>query len=287
VTSYVTVAAGADAALVVAFAGALDATPTVAVATAAGAEALAATTTGVAAHGAGVYAYVWRVPAGTAAGGFVATVAGLLSGVPVSATVVVAVTAGVSYAALADLKEDLRIAAADTTRDSRLIRLLGECSRRIDDHCDRVFWSTATASARVWSTRGRVVRHDDGGELLLVDDIASESGLTVEVGGGSSWAAVTGVETWPDNAIARGRAVCGLVLPAGAWSVYRRVRVTAVWGWPAVPAPVEQACRALTARAYRDMPDAAGAEGEWVPRTGQLSAGMRDLLAKYVRVGIG
>src|SRR5512137_220373 len=186
------------------------------------------------------------------------------------------------YVSLVAVKNELRI--TDASRNDRLDQLIEFASRHIDDRCGRRFWADTVATSRRWRTRGRVVRDDDG-ELLLVDDIVSETGLVVEVGGGTSWTAVAGYETELFEQINPDRPIVGLRRLYGSWSHSPRVRVTAMWGWPAIPAPVTQACLIMAARAHRDNPDSASAMSEWIPRAGQLSPGVKDLLAPYVLPG--
>lgn len=191
------------------------------------------------------------------------------------------------YTTLEDLKEDLGIDATDTSRDARLQRLIGESSRQIDDHCDRVFWMADGVSQRLLATRGRVVVDDDG-ERLLVDDIALDENLVVEVGGGDSWTPVTGFEVERFDSTDPDRPIVALTRLYGTWRAWPRVRITAVWGWPAVPLPVGQACRAMAARTHRDTPDSGAGGSEWdaPPRSGQMTPGVRQLLQHYQRLGL-
>jgi hypothetical protein len=174
------------------------------------------------------------------------------------------------YSDLATVK--LMLGVTDTARDTLISRALTSASREIDRKTSRRFWLDASASARVYNPFERVVR-DDRGELLLTDDIGSLTGLVVEVGMTGSWTALTEYETHPDNALAKGEPVTGILLPTGHWGSDRtRVRVTARWGWPAVPDDIEQAARMLAARLYRrkDSPEGVAGSAEWglvrVPR---------------------
>lgn len=140
-----------------------------------------------------------------------------------------------------------------TDRDALLDVALAAASRAVDDHCGRRFNADATASARVYSPCDHLVRSADG-DLMIVHDISSTTDLLVEVGasGGASWAPVTDVETGPDNALALGRPITFLRSLGGSWWTYTagtgRIRVTAHWGWPAVPEPIAQVTLSLAAR---------------------------------------
>lgn len=142
-------------------------------------------------------------------------------------------------------------------RDDLISDAIDEAEAMIDNECGRTFDLAAAAVARVFAPVGRRVEIDDG-ELLLVDDIGSASGLVVETGRGTTWSATTDYELWPTTALATGRAATALLRPFGTWPIAAdRVRVTARWGWPAVPAPIRGAARLQATRLYRrkDSPE--------------------------------
>jgi hypothetical protein len=191
----------------------------------------------------------------------------------------------VEYAELAELKAARRI--SDTTDDAALQNALTRASRAIDDRTGRRFYADADASARTYRTAGRVVRDGDG-ELLLVDDIASLTDLVVEAGNGTDWTAVTDWSAEPENAIGRGVAIEALRRDPGHWSGVRRVRVTARWGWPAVPAPIAEATLLLANRRFmrRDSPEGvSGWSSEGAVRVSRFDPDIEDLVARYVIPG--
>lgn len=172
----------------------------------------------------------------------------------------------VVYATLPQLKGIRRIAEDDTSDDVDLNRKLLAASRAIDRKTHRRFWLDETASARTYNPCGRRVLRDADGERLLVDDIGSPAGLLVEVGSWDLWSAVTDYEIEPDNAVAEGWAITALLRPHSWWAAgSRRVRVTAQWGWPSVPADIEEATILLANRLHlrRDTPEGLAASGEW------------------------
>lgn len=123
---------------------------------------------------------------------------------------------------------------------------LEQASRLVDGFCRRFFGTTASATARtftaVWSDR------------LIVPDLVSVSALeTDETGDGTvdtTWAAADyhleptnaatrSGEAWPFTAI-RVSTLSGSA--ANYFPTTRNgVRVTGVWGWPSIPAPVKRA----------------------------------------------
>jgi hypothetical protein len=161
--------------------------------------------------------------------------------------------------------------AMDASRDELLQAALYAASRGIDARTGRRFYRDATASARVFNPRGRTVPTRDG-ELLLVDDLATDEDLIVEVGtaGGTTWTQLdaTAYEAGPDNALARLQPLTYLLRINGCWATTptTRVRITPrSWGWPAEPAEVEQATLIQASRLYKrkDSPEGVLGNAEW------------------------
>lgn len=192
------------------------------------------------------------------------------------------------YATLAELKNARRISSSDTADDAELQKRLTRASRAIDDRAGRRFWLDGAATARTGATRGQVVRDDGDGELLLVADIASASGLVVELGDGTTWTTVTDYFTEPDNALTDGRPITGLRRDRGLWCTSRRWRITAVWGWPEVPAPIAEATLLLANRRFmrRESPEGvSGWNNEGPVRVSRFDPDIEDLVGPYVLPG--
>lgn len=167
----------------------------------------------------GVWSYVWTV-SGTvtdvAAGSFYVTD-----------------PAPAPYVTLPEMKRYLGIGDTDTADDERLASALDSVSREIESVCGRVFTTALTATVRTYTA----------GELgyLRTDDFYTTTGLLVDgvAYASSSWTLYprnginNGQTGWPYNRI---RALSG-------WSCGTDVAITAKWGWPAVPAPVVEACK--------------------------------------------
>lgn len=119
-------------------------------------------------------------------------------------------------------------------------------SREIEEQAGRVFWLAPSTSTRTYRPRTA--------DTLYIDDIGSLTGLVVESdptssGTWTTWAA-TDVEPEPRNASGarswtRLRAVGANAFPTSG--LRGTVRVTARWGWSAVPVQIQQACRLRTA----------------------------------------
>lgn len=196
-----------------------------------------------------------------------------------------------SYTSLAALK--LAVKIADVDRDELLIQNLAAASRGIDRHCGRRFWLDTTATARTYTPRGRIVCTDDG-ELLLVDDIGSTLGMTVEVGSGTTWTAVPAAdyELQPDNGIVRGEPITGLLRTLALWVTHprQRVRVTARWGWPRIPDEVAQATLIQAGRLYKrkDSPEGVAGNAEWgIVRLARVDPDVEALTRHLVQQPIG
>lgn len=186
------------------------------------------------------------------------------------------------------LKERLGIDAADTSRDTLLDKALSAASRSIDKTCGRRFWLDPEAVQRTYRTRGRVVREDDG-DLLLVDDIGDITVLVVEIGSGSSFTAVTGYETSPDNALLDGQPITGLLRVSGTWgSASARARITTRFGWPAEPDDITEAALIQAARLYKRKDSAEGITGsaEWgVVRLSRRDPDVWNLIEPFILPG--
>lgn len=197
------------------------------------------------------------------------------------------------YVTLADLKPLLNLADDDTTSDAALTTAIAAASRGIERTTGRRFWLDAVADQRIYNPRGRVLV-DDGGARLLVNDIGSAAGLVVEIGStGGGWSAIGDYETGPDNALADAVPITELIRPASIWGwgdTRTRIRVTARFGWPAVPEEVVQATQIQALRLYRrkDSPDGVTGSAEWgVVRLSRIDPDVAALIEKLTLPGIG
>lgn len=190
------------------------------------------------------------------------------------------------YAGLPLLKQALGLKADDLTRDALLNAALSAASRSIDDHCGRRFYLDASATARTYRADDRIAD-----EVFLVDDIGAVAGLLVETGNASDgWTDVTSaVEYYPENAVARVEPITGIVFEDDHYFGDRdRLRVTARWGFPAVPDQIVQATLILAARLFRrkDTPEGVLGSAEWgTVRLSRTDPDVADLISRYVLLG--
>ncbi|HEV2778690.1 MAG TPA: phage head-tail connector protein [Actinophytocola sp.] len=195
-----------------------------------------------------------------------------------------------TYVTLATLKASLGI--TDAASDTLLTEKITSASRSVDTFTGRRFWIDDDVSARTYRPTGRTLWTDNGEHKLLVDDIATATGLIVETGSTSGgWTAVTDYDTDPENAAAQSKAITGLLLPSGSWPCGRgqRVRVTAKWGWPAVPALVAEAALLQAQRLWsrKGSPEGVIGSAEWgAIRVSRLDPDVQKLLEDLQDPGI-
>lgn len=172
---------------------------------------------------------------------------------------------GANYATLEQLKLRLEMTRGDD--DNRLNAALAAASRGIEKFCGRQFNLADSASARVY----RPTSHC----LCMVDDFASLTTLKTDDSDtgtfGTTWS-TTDYELAPLNGVVDGEAGwpywrIKAVGYSKRFYCYQRatVQVTATWGWPAVPAPVTEACliAAVELVKLKDTPFGVGGYGDF------------------------
>lgn len=159
---------------------------------------------------------------------------------------------GADYVTLAEMHAYMTLTV--TTYDAVLTEVIGSASEEIHDHCGRQFNDAGVVSARVFDAISTA--------LVIVDDFSTITGLIVEtddIGTGTTWTTWTtadyrleplngvqnGMTGWPFWRI---RATGTKVFPQFANA---GVRITARWGWAAVPKPVKQAAKILVAETFQ------------------------------------
>lgn len=201
-----------------------------------------------------------------------------------------AVTNG--YATLQELRDHFGD-SGNQLPQTDLERALNATSRAIDRHCGRRFWQDPTVQAKVF-------RPADC-ELAWVDDISTTTGLIVAT---DDNAAGTYSTTWtssdyqlePLNADTEATAYAWWQIAAVGthrFPVYERrasLRVTARWGWSAVPDGVNEACLIRAAAIFKRREavfGVAGFNGFGEVRITRKDPDVIDLLNPYVKVGFG
>ena len=153
------------------------------------------------------------------------------------------------YATLAELKSSLTI--TDSDDDALLELAITSTSRMIDDFTGRFFYANGTVGSPV-------IRYYTPNDpwTLAVDDYVSISEIATDDNFNQTWSTVwaasdflkepvnNSLRGWPyTRLLATGRYVFPYYLPQAC-------KVTGVWGWPAVPAEVNQACIIQSSRIF-------------------------------------
>jgi hypothetical protein len=165
------------------------------------------------------------------------------------------------------VKAALRIGTADTLDDDLIDNCVGAASRLIDGYCNRRFWQTGTAEARIFQAEDSF--------YCSIDDIAGTA-LTLK---SSTQADGTFDLTWsrsdyqlePLNGNLDGltwaydkiRAVGDYLFPTvnANYGEQALVQVTAVFGWPSVPEPITQATIIQASRIFKRYDSPLGVAG--------------------------
>lgn len=201
-----------------------------------------------------------------------------------------AVTNG--YVTVADLREHFGDSSSQLTT-ALLERAINATSRAIDRHTGRRFWQDATVQSKVY-------RVDDAYEADI-DDISTTTGLIVATDSNedstyaTTWAS-TDYQLEPLNANTdqvahawwRLVAVDRYLFPVHA----RRatLRVTARFGWSAVPDEVTEACLLRAAAIFKRKEAVfgiTGLNGFGEVRIGRNDPDVIDLLHRFVRITVG
>lgn len=158
------------------------------------------------------------------------------------------------YATTAQLKTDLRIPLADTQDDTELAFAITAASRAIDHATNRQFGSVTPVEAREYTARwDRTWKR----WVIDVDDIYSSTGLLVAVDDDDDQVfdkSITDFRLAPVNEDNKGRPWTQIVVNSDSANVPTTakdsVRVTALWGWAAVPETIKAATIRQAARFF-------------------------------------
>lgn len=175
-----------------------------------------------------------------------------------------------TYTTLPAVKASLGKVTVDD-RDENIQLAMVAASRMIDAATGRwpgAFRADSAPSMRTFTTAGRVIPSTGYNRIgVMVDDIASTAGVTVNLGTmGGYYASLSSFSYGPENALAVGRPVEWITMAKTALlGTIDSIQVTARWGWPSTPAEVEMATRLLAARLYKrkESPQGVIASADW------------------------
>ena len=152
------------------------------------------------------------------------------------------------YSTVASLKT--RLGISDTTDYTTLGLVLSGVCRAIDGHCGQSFYKGSSAAIRYYTA------HDK--RTVFVDPIVSvttlETDSDIDRTYSTTWAA-TDYDLMPTNAASTDRPYTWLEqAPDGDYNFPTRslgIKLTAVYGWPAVPAAVGEAALLWAERLFK------------------------------------
>ena len=164
------------------------------------------------------------------------------------------------YATLAQVKSALRV--TDNLDDTLLEMAIESASRAIDGHAMRSFYSFGTATRYYAADDSFVVQTDDiaGTAITLMTSSGGDGVYDV------TWA-VGDYQLEPSNGYTDGltvpytriRAIENYLFPVEADQ--NLVKVTGVFGWPAVPIAITQACVIQSSRFFKRLDSPLGIAG--------------------------
>lgn len=198
-----------------------------------------------------------------------------------------AVTNG--YCTLAEVKAALRL--TDNTDDALIENAIEGASRRIDGYCGRFFYKTSSTAITMYpfNSYTQPLQNDIANSSVTVetDDNADGTFSTV-------WTQGTDYQLEPLNATLQSRpyrritAIGGKTFPLQYGPDRPLVRVTAQWGWNAIPDDIREACVLLSMRGFARLNAALGVIGfsDMAIQVRAVDPDVRDLLNPYRLLGI-
>ena len=171
------------------------------------------------------------------------------------------------YATRNQVKAALRIGTADVIDDDLIDNCVGAASRLIDGYCNRRFWQTGTAEARVYQAEDSFYCSiDDIAGTALTLKTSTQADGTFDLQWSRSDYQLEPLNgnldglTWSYDKI---RAVGDYLFPTvnANYGEQALVQVTAIFGWPSVPEPVTQATIIQASRIFKRYDSPLGVAG--------------------------
>ena len=193
-----------------------------------------------------------------------------------------------SYVALSELKSALGITSS--TDDAFLTLAIGAAETAINDLCGRKFTADGSTSARTYRAQPYICVTDD---ISTLTDLVVKTDTNADGTFDQTWAS-SDYQVEPLNNLVKGRSVNNLrAVGDYLFPVYgdglASVEVTANWGWPAVPDPIEQATLMMASRLYgrKASPMGVIGVGDFGPvRISRSDPDVAHMLMDYRRAGI-
>lgn len=155
-------------------------------------------------------------------------------------------TIGQPYVDLEDMKAYLKLTGKDQY-DDLLQDALDSATTEIDNLTNRQFNQVSVATEREFQIRSAP-------NLFHVDDFYSTAGLVVKID--DIELSADEYKLFPLNGVVGGKPGwpywrIKLTSPYRFYNSCSTLKVTALWGWAAVPTPVRQACRIMAAETFQ------------------------------------
>jgi hypothetical protein len=173
----------------------------------------------------------------------------------------------------------LNISATDTTSDALLETIIEAASRTIDSDTGRYFFKSATDETRYYAA--------EFSDKLFVDDLVSITSLATDGTNDRTyaelWSASDDYDLMPYNAALDGKPYTAIAMQdAGSYTFppYRRgVKIVGIFGWPAVPMKIRQACILLSERYFKRLSTPLGVAS--MAAMGEIQIQIKDKDADY------
>ncbi len=177
-----------------------------------------------------------------------------------------------------------RVGSIEDVADVEILTVLLSASRQIEGVCGQVFNKVGTATVKyITPVYGELI---DLPPFVSVSELATDNGDRTYP---TIWA-TTDYDLFPYDAVDLSVPYTQIhVSPVGRYgwpNLVRGVRVTGIWGWPAVPTPVKEACFLLANRgkslwAAPFGQTGVGELGSGLNMTAALTPLIREMLGQY------
>jgi len=171
------------------------------------------------------------------------------------------------YATKNQIKAALRIGTADVLDDDLIDNCAGAASRLIDGYCNRKFWAVGSATVRVYQAEDSFFCSIDdiSGTAITLQTSTNADGVFDTTWSPTDWQLeplngnLDGI-TWAYDKI---RAIGDYLFPTvnANYGSQALVKVTANFGWPAIPEPVTQATIIQASRLFKRYDSPLGVAG--------------------------
>lgn len=160
------------------------------------------------------------------------------------------------YATLVQIKDVSRLNIPDTTDDTALEGVITAISRAIDNECGRYFYKSSTGS-----TDTRYFTPQEATRVFVGDFVSVTALYTDNLSGDRTypftWSS-TDYDLWPYDAASMSEQEPYRFIETTPQGVYKfpaglakGLKLTAVYGWPAVPSAITEACLLWSMRMFK------------------------------------